>query len=213
MVLIALKCPSCNGDIQLDDNNEFGFCMYCGCRVVLQEKIKQQISIDESSKVKSLLSTAEDYYKQGYEEETCEYARRVVDMDSSNIRGWYLVVKTTSKLSEKKVACNKVIESTDDGPEVEECRREYELIRNKVTIRVIGDFEKVNCVLYIDKDSGHRISPGSEVEIAVEKGVHKFKLNMMAANNLFGMKREITKDCKLCVRESSFTGALILDFE
>ena len=213
MALIALKCPCCNGDIQLDDNNGFGFCMYCGCKVALQEKIKQQVSIDESSRVKSLLSTAEDYYKQGCEEETCEYARRVVDIDSSNVRGWYLVAKTTPKLSEKKVAYSKVFESMDDGPEAEECRREYELIRNKVTVRVIGNFDKSQCVLYIDKDSGHEIGPGSQVEIAVERGVHKFRLNTMAATNPFGVKREITKDCKVYVRLSPTFGSMSLYFE
>ena len=36
MPLIALKCPECNGDIQLDDAREFGFCMYCGCKVLLE---------------------------------------------------------------------------------------------------------------------------------------------------------------------------------
>ena len=35
MPLIALKCPECGGDIQLDDAREFGFCMYCGCKVLL----------------------------------------------------------------------------------------------------------------------------------------------------------------------------------
>ena len=36
MPLIALKCPECGGDIQLDDAREFGFCMYCGCKVLLE---------------------------------------------------------------------------------------------------------------------------------------------------------------------------------
>ncbi len=37
MGLIKLKCPSCGADIQFDGSNDFGFCTYCGTKV-MQEK-------------------------------------------------------------------------------------------------------------------------------------------------------------------------------
>ena len=34
MAMIAIKCPQCGADIQLDDSREFGFCNYCGTKVM-----------------------------------------------------------------------------------------------------------------------------------------------------------------------------------
>jgi len=39
MGLISLRCPSCNGDIKLDNANEFGYCLYCGNKVVLIDSL------------------------------------------------------------------------------------------------------------------------------------------------------------------------------
>lgn len=38
MGFVAVKCPSCGADVQLDDSREFGFCTFCGAKVV-QDKI------------------------------------------------------------------------------------------------------------------------------------------------------------------------------
>ncbi len=38
MSFIAVKCPQCGADIQFDDSREFGFCNYCGSKVV-QDKV------------------------------------------------------------------------------------------------------------------------------------------------------------------------------
>ncbi len=38
MTLVLLRCPHCDGDINLDDSNEFGFCMYCGSKVMIEKK-------------------------------------------------------------------------------------------------------------------------------------------------------------------------------
>ncbi len=34
-MVISLKCPDCGADIQLDNDREFGFCMYCGTKVLI----------------------------------------------------------------------------------------------------------------------------------------------------------------------------------
>lgn len=39
MYLIALKCPNCNGNVEFDSTREFGFCIYCGTKVMIQEEI------------------------------------------------------------------------------------------------------------------------------------------------------------------------------
>lgn len=78
MGIIALKCPQCGADIQLDDSREFGFCSFCGTKV-MQEKIvvehKGTVKIDNSDYLENLYNlarrsleceeykSAEDYYK------------------------------------------------------------------------------------------------------------------------------------------------------
>ncbi len=39
MAIVALKCPHCGGDLQLDDSRQFGFCQYCGTKIMIQEQI------------------------------------------------------------------------------------------------------------------------------------------------------------------------------
>lgn len=40
MALRALRCPNCNGDINIDDSREFGYCPYCGTKIQLNETIE-----------------------------------------------------------------------------------------------------------------------------------------------------------------------------
>lgn len=39
MTIVALKCPHCNGDLQMEDDREFGFCQYCGTKIMIQQEI------------------------------------------------------------------------------------------------------------------------------------------------------------------------------
>lgn len=41
MPFIALKCPSCGADINLDSSREFGFCSYCGMKIVQDKQVVQ----------------------------------------------------------------------------------------------------------------------------------------------------------------------------
>lgn len=38
MKLVELKCPSCQASISLDDSREFGFCQYCGNKVLIHNE-------------------------------------------------------------------------------------------------------------------------------------------------------------------------------
>lgn len=61
MGLVEMKCPSCGADIQLDDSREFGFCNFCGTKV-MQEKIvvehKGSVKVDNSEIVEKFLQNA-----------------------------------------------------------------------------------------------------------------------------------------------------------
>ena len=61
MGFVAVKCPQCGADIQLDDSREFGFCNYCGTKV-MQDKILVEhsgsVKIDDSDKLQNLYKLA-----------------------------------------------------------------------------------------------------------------------------------------------------------
>ena len=39
--MLQLKCPNCGADITLDVTRDFGFCSYCGTKVLLDEYKKR----------------------------------------------------------------------------------------------------------------------------------------------------------------------------
>ena len=52
--MVQLKCPSCNANIELDGAREFGFCCYCGTKVIFKDNNKK---IDGIAGVESELSS------------------------------------------------------------------------------------------------------------------------------------------------------------
>ena len=79
--MLQLKCPNCGADITLDDTREFGFCSYCGTKVLLDEYKKR---VDGVPGVANLLLRADDFLKQGNVEKAREYYNRVLDIDINN---------------------------------------------------------------------------------------------------------------------------------
>lgn len=55
MALEPLICPQCNGDVVLDDEQEFGFCKYCGTKVqnIKKDRVKLtgKVKIDISDNI------------------------------------------------------------------------------------------------------------------------------------------------------------------
>ena len=45
--MIALKCPSCSADISLDDSRDYGFCTYCGSKILLRKKTGAAHSLED----------------------------------------------------------------------------------------------------------------------------------------------------------------------
>lgn len=78
MALEALICPNCNGEVELDKNQEFGFCKYCGTKI--QNKnikiVKGKIKIDKTKET-------DNYYiiaRRALDENDFEKAERYYDL-------------------------------------------------------------------------------------------------------------------------------------
>lgn len=84
MGLICLTCPSCGGEIQLDDLRSFGFCLYCGQKIILEEAIERTVIIDQTANIENLLKRANDFYRRNQGKKALEYIDKVLDIDIDN---------------------------------------------------------------------------------------------------------------------------------
>ena len=75
MGMVGVNCPNCGANIELDESREFGFCSYCGTKVI-QDKVviehRGSVSIDKDEEFKNLISIARKNkntgnYKQAFE--------------------------------------------------------------------------------------------------------------------------------------------------
>jgi hypothetical protein len=90
MGLIALKCPNCAGDIELDENKEFGFCVHCGQKIMIQERIKQTVQLDNTHLIENWLTLAEVALKSKNPEAVEKHVDKVLEADSKNAQAWLL---------------------------------------------------------------------------------------------------------------------------
>jgi DNA-directed RNA polymerase subunit RPC12/RpoP len=89
MPLVAAKCPQCGGDLQLDNEKELGFCMYCGSKIVVQEAIRA-IRIDYSFMIEKWMKTGDLAAEGGNLSEAYDYYTKIVEAQPDN---WLSIFK------------------------------------------------------------------------------------------------------------------------
>ena len=84
MGFVAVKCPSCGAEVNLDEDREFGFCTYCGTKIV-QEKIvvehRGQVSVDGIATKETVLDRADICLAHGEFAKAKEYYNKALDLD------------------------------------------------------------------------------------------------------------------------------------
>lgn len=113
MATVSVKCPNCGGALELDDSKEFGFCVYCGTQVRIQDEktrveVSGSVTFDESDKYKNFLNLATQAYTAGNMEEAYNYYTRALEIKQSD----YIPVF-------RKALCAGYL-STDSGLRIEE---------------------------------------------------------------------------------------------
>lgn len=88
MTLIALRCPNCSGDIALDDSREFGFCLYCGTKIMVQKDVKAESSV--SAQLSNLKPIVEKSFQDGKLEKSLEYSDRLISENAADADVWYM---------------------------------------------------------------------------------------------------------------------------
>ena len=63
MAYIALICPKCGASLELEDNREFGFCQYCGTRIMIeQQKITNNSTTNNTTNNTNSTTVINNYY-------------------------------------------------------------------------------------------------------------------------------------------------------
>ena len=72
MNMQVVTCPNCNGQVQIDASREFGFCSYCGTKIVFEREAplnatqvfadNRSAALDEISKIMDhFVSVSDDF--------------------------------------------------------------------------------------------------------------------------------------------------------
>jgi hypothetical protein len=89
MKLVPLKCPSCAANIQLDTANKIGYCMYCGCKVILDDNTNNNPN-DDRLKIQNWIALAFDALRLKNIEVADQYANKIIELDINNSSAWYI---------------------------------------------------------------------------------------------------------------------------
>lgn len=91
MALQAFRCPNCNGELQMDDGLEKGYCMYCGSTIYVKDEIAKikvihsgMVEIDDSKKFANAIELADRAFECGNYEESYKYYSIALECNINN---------------------------------------------------------------------------------------------------------------------------------
>lgn len=109
MVLVALKCPNCGGEVNLDDKMKSGFCIYCGTKIVNEPAPSNKIKLDTDDQFRSLVMGAKNSLIAGDLGISLDYANKALEINSELPDAWYIKSAAIRKENPKvSVSCFKV---------------------------------------------------------------------------------------------------------
>lgn len=96
MPYVPVKCTSCGGKIQLDDQKEFGYCVHCGTKVIYQDAVQKMkvemsgtVSIEGIANLEKLLQNAETYHRLGNDKESQSILIGITKNYPEDYRAWW----------------------------------------------------------------------------------------------------------------------------
>ena len=89
MGLVKLSCPSCGGEIEFDDKVKFGFCMFCGTKIMNEAAMPKTVTIDNTDKLNNCLHLAKDSFDCRDYKSMLDYANEALSIDATVPDGWF----------------------------------------------------------------------------------------------------------------------------
>ncbi len=90
MVLKALKCPNCGGEVHLDDNMKRGFCVHCGSEIINEPSTSGKVEIDSRLTLINLLKASLDSIDCNELGRAEDLANKALDIDTGSPDAWFL---------------------------------------------------------------------------------------------------------------------------
>ncbi len=85
--MISLTCPNCSADLELPDDKDVAFCMYCGKKILIGERVKVSgtVALDDRNsarrRAENFLALAEKYAREDDKEKYQHYLQRALEED------------------------------------------------------------------------------------------------------------------------------------
>jgi len=94
MPFLPVKCPNCDGNIELDDQREKGFCMYCGSQIVYKEAVQKMelsgvVSVQGIAGHEKLLQNVETFVKLREYRKAGDILLNLTDNYPEDYHGWW----------------------------------------------------------------------------------------------------------------------------
>jgi len=109
MPFVSAVCPSCGGEIQLDDSKESGFCLHCGSKIVRDEAVVR-VKVEHSGNVKLDSGGADSaLVEYGYSimelkpSKAKEYFEKALSINPKNHLAWNALVDVAIEKAYKSV--------------------------------------------------------------------------------------------------------------
>lgn len=104
MKLVSAMCPNCGAKLELDENMEKGFCMYCGSQILVQDAVqKYKVEISGRISVEGILS-AEDFAKNGDTlinignyQQAYDSFKELSEKYPDDYRGWWGMIRAITR--------------------------------------------------------------------------------------------------------------------
>ncbi len=166
MSFIALKCPSCGADINLDSNREFGFCSYCGTKIVQDKQVvEKHVIYDHSKDVINNINMGHKYFADHQWKKAYQCFEKALKWDSKNGDA----NKMFNLLVQRKNSPN-------------------------VYLSLTGGFI-TSYKIRIDNLYDYKLTPGARINLSLDKGKHTMVLQKgdMMSSLCFSLKDEFDK--------------------
>jgi len=204
MGFVILTCPNCGQTMELDESREFGYCQYCGTKVMQDKLVVEHtgsVKIDNKEVVEKFLANARRAKQKEDWEETEKYYNLVEQNDPTNIEAIFYSSYGKAKTSlvngdlYKRQAAFKVLQNCvsiiDDNFDVEREAEEKEIIE-----QISQDILLMSCSNYVfnQKKNGYGIITWTDKMETVTLFNHLGKEFMVSLENIATKIPDTEKD-------------------
>ena len=90
MGLVALRCPNCGGEVQMDSSLASGFCTYCGCKIVNENAVVGKVTLNRADELVNSLKLARAALIDGDRQACQSYVNTALVIEPESSDAWFI---------------------------------------------------------------------------------------------------------------------------